>query len=67
MHVWNNNNNVITGFFFLQSVGNLSIQMETERLLVKQHALELQELTRTASLINTSSSAKTLTKRQKPK
>ncbi|KAJ7360559.1 hypothetical protein OS493_015663 [Desmophyllum pertusum] len=49
------------------SVGDLGVQMEVERLLVKQFALEQQELTRTTSLVQTSGSHRTATKKQRSK
>ena len=58
---------VICGVNLVQSVGDLGVQMEIERLLVKQFALEQQEFTRTTSLVQTSSSHRTAAKKQRPK
>ena len=58
---------VICGVNLVQSVGDLGVQMEIERLLVKQFALEQQEFTRTTSLVQTSSSYRTAAKKQRPK
>lgn len=58
---------VICGMNLVQSVGDLGVQMEIERLLVKQFALEQQELTRTTSLVQTSGSHRTAAKIKRPK
>ena len=51
---------------FLQSRSNSDLQMEIERLVVKQHALGIQEVARTVSHVHTSG-AKALQKKHRNK
>ena len=58
---------VIFVIILSQSVGDIGVQMEVERLLVKQFAVEQQESARNVSFVHTSGSHRTATKKQRPK